>query len=57
LQRANYLLYSISKEYNLEIATGKAKVFVFVGTDHLKAEIIINDETIDKFANVPDVYK
>jgi hypothetical protein len=48
LQRAVYLLYSISKEYNLEIATGKTKVFGFVGTDHLKAKIIINDETLDQ---------
>jgi hypothetical protein len=32
LQRAVYLLYSISKEYNLEIATSKTKVFGFVGT-------------------------
>ena len=35
LQRAVYLLYKVSKEYNLEIATGKTKVFGFVGTDHL----------------------
>ena len=48
LQRAVYLLYSISKEYNLEIATGKTKVFGFIGTDHLKAKIIINDETLYK---------
>jgi hypothetical protein len=48
LQRAVYLLYSISKEYNLETATGKTKVFVFVGTDHLKAKVIINDETLDQ---------
>jgi hypothetical protein len=48
LQRAVYLLYSISKEYNLEIATGKTKVFGFVGTDHLRAKIIINDETVDQ---------
>jgi len=34
--RAVYLLYKISKEYNLEIATGKTKVFGFVGTDHLR---------------------
>ena len=31
LQKAVYLLYSISKEYNLEIATKKRKVFGFVG--------------------------
>jgi hypothetical protein len=48
LQRAVYLLYSISKKYNLEIATGKTKVFGFVGTDHLRAKIIINDETLDQ---------
>jgi len=41
-------LYSISKEYNLEIATGKTKVFGFVRTDHLRAKIIINDETLDQ---------
>ena len=46
LQRAVYLLYNISKEYNLEIATSKTKVFGFVGTDHLRAKIIINDETL-----------
>jgi hypothetical protein len=32
----------------LEIATGKTKVFGFVGTDHLRAKIIINDETLDQ---------
>jgi len=48
LQRAVYLLYNISKEYNLEIATSKTKVFGFVGTDHLRAKIIINDETLDQ---------
>jgi hypothetical protein len=48
LQRAVYLLYNISKEYNLEIATGKMKVFGFVGTDHLRAKVITNDETLDQ---------
>ena len=48
LQRAVYLLYNISKEYNLEIATGKTKVFGFVGTDHLREKIIIKDETLDQ---------
>jgi hypothetical protein len=46
LQRVVYLLCSISKEYNLEIATSKTKVFVSIGTDHLRANIIINDETL-----------
>jgi hypothetical protein len=32
----------------LEIATGKTKLFGFVGTDHLRAKIIINDETLDQ---------
>ena len=36
LQKAVYLLYNISKEHNLEIATKKVKVFGFVGTDHLR---------------------
>jgi len=48
LQRAVYLLYNISKGYNLEIATSKTKVFGFVGTDHLRSKIIINDETPDQ---------
>jgi hypothetical protein len=38
----------MSKEYNLEIATGKTKVFGFVGTDHLRAKIIIHDETLNQ---------
>ena len=41
-------MYSISKEYNLEIATSKTKLFGFVGTDHLRAKIIINDEKLDQ---------
>jgi len=41
-------IYNISKEYNLEIATKKTKVFGFVGTDHLRTKIIINDETIEQ---------
>jgi len=48
LQRAVCLLYNISKEYNLEIATKKMKVFGFVGTDHLRTKIIINDETLEQ---------
>jgi len=43
-----YLLYSISKEYNLEIATKRTKVFGFVGADHLGTKIIINDETLEQ---------
>jgi len=43
----NYLLYNSSKEYNLETATKKTKVFGFVGTDHLRTKIIINDETLE----------
>ena len=31
LQRAVYLLYKISIEYNLEIATGKTKVLISLG--------------------------
>jgi len=48
LQKAVYLLYNISKEYNLEIATKKTKVFGFVGTDYLRTKIIINDETLEQ---------
>ena len=48
LQQVVYLLHRISKEYNLEIATEKTKVFGFVGTDHLRTKIIIKDETLEK---------
>jgi len=48
LQKAVYLLCNISKEYNLEIATKKTKVFGFVGTDHLRTKITINDETLEQ---------
>jgi len=48
LQKAVYLLCNICKEYNLEIATKKTKVFDFVGTDHLRTKIIINDETLEQ---------
>jgi len=47
-QNAVYLLYNISKEYNFEIVTKKTKVFGFVGTDHLRTKIIINDETLEQ---------
>jgi len=47
-QKAVYLLYNISKECNLEIATKKTKVFGFIGTDHLRTNIIINDETLEQ---------
>jgi len=30
----------------LEIATKKTKVFCFVGMDHLRSKMIINDETL-----------
>jgi len=48
LQKTVYLLYNISKEYNLEIATKKMKAFDFVGTDHLRTKVIINDETLEQ---------
>jgi len=48
LQQAVYLLHRIFKEYNLEIATKKTKVFGFVETDHLRTKIIINDETLEQ---------
>jgi len=32
----------------LEISTQKTKVFGFVGTDHLRTKIIINDETLEQ---------
>ena len=48
LQKAVYLLYNIYKEYNLEIATWKTKVFGFIGTDHLRTKIITNDETLEQ---------
>jgi hypothetical protein len=48
LQQAVYLLHGISKEYNLEIATKKTKVFGFVVTDHIRTKIIINDETLEQ---------
>jgi len=48
LQKTVYLLYNISKEYNLEIAKKKTKVFGFIGTDHLRTKIIINDETLEQ---------
>ena len=48
MQKAVYLLYNISKEYNLEIATKKTKAFDFVRTDHLRTKIIIRDKTIEQ---------
>jgi len=48
LQKTDYLLYNVSKIYNLEIATKKTKVFGFVGTDQLRTKIIINDETLEQ---------
>jgi len=48
LQRAVCSSYNISKEYNLEIATKTMKVFGFVGTDHLRTKIIINDEKLEQ---------
>jgi len=48
LQMAAYYLYNISKEYNLLIATKKTKVFGFIGVDHLRTKIIIDDETLEQ---------
>jgi len=48
LQKAVFLLYNISKEYNLEIDTKNTKVFGFVGTVHLRTKIIINYETLER---------
>jgi hypothetical protein len=48
LLKAVHLLYSISKEYNLEIATKKTKVFGFVAADPLRTKVIINDETLQQ---------
>ena len=48
LQKAVYFLYNKSIEFNLEITTNKTKVFGFLGTDHLRAKIIINDEILEQ---------
>jgi len=50
LQKAVYLLYNISKGYNLEIATKKTEVFGFEGTDHLRTKTIVNDETLEQIS-------
>ena len=47
-QKTVSLLCSISKEYNLEIATKKTKVFGFIGAHHLRTKIIITDETLEQ---------
>ena len=47
LQRTVYLSYNISKEYNSKFATKNTKVFGFVGKDHLRTKIIINDKTLE----------
>ena len=56
-QKAFYLLYSISKEYNLEIATKKTKIFGFVGADHLRTKIIINNETLEQVSQFTYVFR
>ena len=52
LQKAVYLIYNISKEYNLEIATKKTKVFGFVGADRLRTIIIVNNETLEQVSDL-----
>jgi hypothetical protein len=47
-QFPKYLLHNISKKYNLEIATKKMKVLGFVGVNHSRTKIIINDETLEQ---------
>jgi hypothetical protein len=46
-QKAVYLLNKIFKDYILEIARKKTKVFDFVGSDHLRTKMIINAETLE----------
>jgi len=48
LQKAVYLLYNISKNVIWKLLQKKTKVFGFVGTDHLRTKIIINDETLEQ---------
>jgi len=48
LQKAVNLLHKIFKEYNLEIVTKKTEEFGFVGSDHLRTEIIINYEILEQ---------
>ena len=48
LQKAVYLLYNISKNIILKLLQKKMKVFGFVGTDHLRTKIIMNDETLEQ---------
>jgi hypothetical protein len=50
LQQAVHLLHRISKQYNLETATKKTRVFGFVGTDHTRTKIIINGETQEQIS-------
>lgn len=48
LQMATYTLSTISRQYNLEISTKKTKIFGFVGTDHIRTKIIIENEILEQ---------
>ena len=47
-------IYYITNLKNIiwKLLQKKTKVFGLVGTDHLRTKIIINDETLEKLANV-----
>jgi hypothetical protein len=48
LQQAVYLLREYPKSIIWKLPQKKTKVFGFVGTDHLRTKIIINDETLEQ---------
>jgi hypothetical protein len=48
LQKTVSVLSCISKENNFKIATKKTKVLGFVGTDHLRTKIVINNEILEQ---------
>lgn len=51
LQRALYTLNETAADYNLIISNTKSKVLAFIGDDHIRAKIIINDKTLEQISN------
>jgi hypothetical protein len=47
LHKVNFSLNNTAYKYNFKISAKKSKVFVFTGTEPLRAEAVINDKLLE----------
>jgi hypothetical protein len=52
LQRSIYNLHFIAKEYDMEISSDKSKIMFFVGKDHKRSKICIENRSLEQVSTL-----